>query len=116
MTFSVNSLGSTPTFAPSVSSVNNEVIKSATLAQAYLQQARLGNNSQLAYSPPPAVASFTSPPFQTTAQTSFGPTPSFSFISAQGASSGTASGGGSDNQASSGGQGRQGGQGSQNRG
>jgi hypothetical protein len=110
MTFSVNPLVSTSPFARTL---NNEVYDFANQAnqlQASIQQAKLGAENRLSSNPPPAVASFTSPPFQTTAQTPFGPTPSFSFVSAQGASSGTASGGGSGNQASSGGQGRQGSQ------
>lgn len=106
MTFLANSLGTTSTFAPSVSSVNNEVIKSATLAQAYLQQARLGNNSQLAYSPPPAVASFTSLPSTVAPISLFGSvstSPNPLFLNSQASSSG----GGGTFSGGQGGQGRQ---------
>ncbi len=117
MTFLVNStLNSYP--STSISSEMSRVNGLATQGQAYLQQANQ-RQSLLSLNPSATIASqvYTSSSVPSVA-TLFGPTTnsSFSFVSAQGASSGTASGGSSDNQASSGGQGRQGGQGNSSRG
>jgi hypothetical protein len=78
MTFSVNPLGSTSTFSPSVSTLNNEVNGLNAQAQTYFQQARLGAENRLSYNPPPALASFTPAPLQLTPQYLFGSLPTSS--------------------------------------